>query len=123
MIQELRLIRECFPNNWHRKIPLLLAGTKYRYYRYTANHKKLLLGICITKGKRITLLCVNKPSRRKGIASMLVKKSNGITTYTYRSNPDAIRFWESIGFKLTHYEYGLLGCKAWLKKQRQSIMN
>jgi GNAT superfamily N-acetyltransferase len=86
-MEKYRLIRSSFPRSWMRKLPVLVFPSD------CIRVDGRLAAICTTLGNRIILLCVAKEFRRRGFASILIKRSRGTTTDTYVGNEGALELW------------------------------
>ncbi|MBN1896580.1 MAG: hypothetical protein JW789_02525 [Candidatus Aenigmarchaeota archaeon] len=93
---KLKLMKECFPESWLRKLPLLFFKAD------TIEVKGEIASMCITKGDRIILLCTGKKHRRKGYAGKLIRRSKATQTYTYEGNKAGLNAWIKNGFRLVN---------------------
>ena len=113
MIDEIVLIKQCFPNTWKRKMALMFL---FPHRTLKVKEDRLVVSLCLVSGNRITLLCTKPGFEGRGYASKLVKDSKATTTYTYEGNEKAIEFWGKLGFKPVGTAYTWTGNRVWLEK-------
>jgi len=92
MLQEIRLLKQCFPNSWIRKTIFLVFPS------ITIKKSRRIIAFLKTKGEEIILTCVDKNYRRKGYASQLIAKSKAKYVHTYKENKAAISLYQKNGF-------------------------
>ena len=112
MIDEIVLIKQCFPDTWKRKMALLILPHR----KLEIKENGVLAGLCLVSGKRITLLCVKPGFRGRGYATKMVNDSKATEVYTYQENTKAIEFYKRLGFKETGIAYTWTGNRVWLEK-------
>jgi ribosomal protein S18 acetylase RimI-like enzyme len=103
LFENFSLMRECFPDSWVRKLPLLLFPAD------AIRRGGKVVALCTTFNKRIILLCVHPRYRLKGLASRLIKQSDATVTDTYLGNDAALKMWRKNGFRVEKVEDTLFG--------------
>lgn len=111
-LRKLKLMRECFPQSWLRKLPLLFFPSD------TFMKDGALAGICTTFRSKIILLCVSKRFRGQGIGGLLINRSRGTHTYTYAINEGALELWQKNGFRLVRTEDSVFGKRHILVREQ-----
>lgn len=116
IFKKIYLLKECFPESWIRKLPLLLFPADI----IVKNDE--LAAMCITFNKRIILLCVGEKFRWQGLASKLIQRSDAVITDTYLYHGKVVLdVWQKNGFKIKKIVNTPFGKKYVLIREKKGI--
>ncbi|UCC91849.1 MAG: GNAT family N-acetyltransferase [Candidatus Aenigmatarchaeota archaeon] len=111
MFQKIRLLRQCFPDSWIRKLVFLIYPT------HVIKRDNMVVAFLTVRGKEILLLAVDKKYRGGGIASELIKKTKANYVYTYKNNKAAIKFYIKNDFRVAGEKKTPFGEKVRLERK------